>query len=288
VLAEVQADLAAWVEGLVDAAEPNVLTDPPEVDAAATAAVVAVHFVRQVARTAIASRLRARLTATIVGGQVAIEGFHGELRAAYSELFMELVDVVEDPLSTGDQTVLRCALAVPPGVRTAIMGTQNIKGTGLDFVYRWIALDTAEQNLAALGSSDPAVRRAALQRLEHPDDPGLIDAGLVAARLRARSPAPEESELQTRAQARAEALHGARKAALGARARRRGKAEAFFAWLEGWVDFIDGARRHGRAKQVMQDLIDQRISHARAAQAMRDLDARAKGGWLVKAMRRDR
>jgi len=66
------------------------------------------------------------------------------------------------------------------------------------------------------------------------------------------------------------------------------KAEALFTWLEGWVDFIDGARRHGRAKQVMQDLIDQRISHPRAAQAMRELDARAKGGWLVKAMRRDR
>lgn len=36
---------------------------------------------------------------------------------------------------------------------------------------------------------------------------------------------------------------------------------------------------------ALQDLIDQRISHARAAQAMRELDARAKGGWLVKAMR---
>jgi len=46
------------------------------------------------------------------------------------------------------------------------------------------------------------------------------------------------------------------------------------------------ARRHSRAKQVMRDLIDRRISHARAAQAMRELDSRAKGGWLVKAMRK--
>ncbi len=285
VLAEVQSALGAWTESAVDAAPQASLTDPPEVDAPATAAVVAAHFVRQVARTAIACRLRARLATTITAGPGAIEGFHGELRAAYSELFMELVDVVDDPLSTGDQTVLRCALAVPPGVRVAIMGTQNIKGTGLDFVYRWIALDTASQNLAALQSGDPAVRRAALQRLENPDDPGLLDAGLVAARLRTRAAAREEAELQTRAEVRAEATHQARRAALGARARKRGKAEAFFAWLELWVDFIDGARRHARARVVMRDLIDQRISHARAAQAMRELDARAKGGWLVKAMR---
>jgi len=288
VLGDVQAAIGAWAEAAIDGSEPAVLTDPPEVDVAATAAVVAAHFVRQVARTAIACRLRARLGETIAAGPGAIEGFHSELRAAYSELFMELIDIVDDPLSTGDQTVLRCALAVPPGVRVAVMGTQNIKGTGLDFVYRWIALDIAQQDLAALQSGDPAVRRAALQRLENPDDPGLIDAGLVAARLRARSPGPDEDELQARAQARAEALHVARKSALGARARRHSKAEAFFTWLEGWVDFIDGARRHGRAKQVMQDLIDQRISHPRAAQAMRELDARAKGGWLVKAMRRDR
>ena len=74
-------------------------------------------------------------------------------------------------------------------------------------------------------------------------------------------------------------------AALGQR-KKRGRGERFVAWAEGWVDFIDGARRHSRAKQVMRDLIDRRISHARAAQAMRELDARAKGGWLVKAMRK--
>ena len=96
---------------------------------------------------------------------------------------------------------------------------------------------------------------------------------------------PLSTELQARAQVRAEAMHQTRWAALGARARKRGKAEAFFAWLELWVDLIDGARRHARARVVMRDLIDQRISHARAAQAMRELDARARGGWLVKAMR---
>ena len=41
------------------------------------------------------------------------------------------IDVVVDPLTTGDQVILRCAKSVPPGVRVILMGTQNIKGTGL-------------------------------------------------------------------------------------------------------------------------------------------------------------
>jgi hypothetical protein len=142
----------------------------------------------------------------------------------------------------------RCALAVPPGVDVTVMGTQNIKGTGLDFVYRWIALDVAMQDLASLASTDAETRAAALRRLESPDDPGLIDAGLVAARLNARAPEPGEVELQTRARTAVAARHEARRAALGQR-KKRGRGERFAAWAEGWVDFLDGARRHGRAKQ---------------------------------------
>jgi poly-gamma-glutamate synthase PgsB/CapB len=285
VYASTRADLGPWAEEALAAAPYTGPVEPPEVDVPATSAAAAEHFARQVARTVIAARLHARLRAALLAGPAAIEELHGELHAAYRELFLELVDIVEDPLTTGDQVVLRCALAVPPGVRVSLMGTQNIKGTGLDFVYRWIALDVAMQDLASLGSADPETRAAALRRLESPDDPGLLDSGLVAARLNARAPQPGEVELQTRARTAVAARHEARRAALGQR-KQRGRAERLAAWAEGWVDFLDGARRHGRAKQVMRDLIDRRISHARAAQAMRELDSRAKGGWLVKAMRK--
>ena len=286
-IAAVQADIAAWAEAAVAAAPRLAASDSeaPEVDEPASPASVAAHFVRQLARSAIACRLRARLARALTTGAAAIDGFHAELRAAYRGLFLELIDVVEDPASSGDQVVLRCALAVPPGVRVAAMGTQNIKGTGLDFVYRWIALDAASQALAQLQARDPQIRRAALLRLESPDDPGLLDAGLVAHVLALRRPAEGEAELQARAQARARERHAARRAALAER-RRRGRSEAVLGWLEGLVDFIDGARRFARAREVMADLVDQRISHARAAQAMRELDARAKGGWLAKSLRR--
>jgi poly-gamma-glutamate synthase PgsB/CapB len=284
VLQAVTTALAGWATEAVAQAEPAPPA-APEVDAPATPAEAAAHFVRQVARAAIGARLHARLAACLAAGEAAIPGFHAALRAAYEALFLELLDVVEDPLSTGDQVVLRCALAVPPGVRATLMGTQNIKGTGLDFVYRWVALDAAQRDLQALASRDPGLRAAAWQRLESPGDPGLLDSGLVAARLAALTPAEAEAEARARAQARAETRHQARRAALATRARPRSRGERLAGWVEGWIDFIDGARRHRRARVVMRDLAAQRISHARAARVMRELDARAKGGWLIKKLR---
>lgn len=285
--AEVQAaalaDLGGWARAAVEAGD-EAAVEPPEVDAPATTEEVVRAWVRQVARTAIAARLHARLTACLTTGPSAIEGFHRGLRAAYEALFMELIEVIEDPLTTGDQVVIRCAMAAPPGVRVVIMGTQNIKGTGLDFVYRWLALAAAQRDLQALASRDAAVRAAAWSRLASPDDPGLIDAGLVAGRLAVLSPRAGEEEMHARALAQAQARHAARRAGLGGRAR-GGIGVALLGWVEGWIDFVDAVVRQRRARQVMRDLAAQRISHARAALVMRELDARAKGGWLVRRWR---
>ncbi|MBL9106347.1 MAG: hypothetical protein JNL82_35825 [Myxococcales bacterium] len=282
VVREVQADVGAWALAAAEAARAGAgPQEPPEVDAPAAAEEVARQWVRQVARTAVVARLHARLGECLERGSRAIEGFHRGLRAAYEELFLELLDVIEDPHSTGDQVVLRCALAVPPGVRVTVMGTQNIKGTGLDFVYRWIALAAAQQSLAALASRDPAARAGAWQRLASPDDPGLLDAGLVAARVAATAPRPEEAEAHARVLASATALHQARRQGLGGRAR-SGRMTAVVGWLEGWIDFVDAVVRQRRAARVMRDLARQRIGHARAALVMRELDARAKGGWLAR------
>jgi hypothetical protein len=297
VQAAVRAGLGAWAESVIvqaqqtddrsaptdDAAAPAPDDATPELDAPASPAEAAAHFVRQVARAAIAARLHGRLLRCLAG-EIAIPEFHATLHAAYTALFLDLLDVVEDPLATGDQVTLRCALAVPPGVHAVLMGTQNIKGTGLDFVYRWVALDAAQRDLRALASPHPELRAAAWQRLEYPDGPGLLDAGLVAARLARMTPDPLDAEAHARVLALAHARHAARRAALGL-STRRGWRETAATWCEGWVDFLDTIRRQRRARQVMRDLVARRISHPRAAQVMRDIDARAKGGWLLKRLR---
>ncbi|MDC0720824.1 hypothetical protein [Nannocystis bainbridge] len=287
VLTVVRNELNPWLVGLVESADVLEDSDPPECVRLASPQEVADHFLRQLARTAVCVRLRARVEAAFEAGAAGMPlGLvHAAVRDAYRHLFMDLVEVVVDPLTTGDQVILRCALTVPPGVRAILMGTQNIKGTGLDFVYRWTALDLAQQNLLALASHEPEVRRQALQRLAQPPDPGLVDAGLVAAQLEQRIPYDGEAELQSFAAARARALHQTRLADLSAGPARGGRHDKFLGWLESCVEFIDGARRYYIARQVMRDLVTLRISHARAAAVMRELDSRAKGGWLIRGLR---
>src|SRR5205823_356969 len=60
---------------------------------------------------------------------------------AYRALFWETIVPLHDATLTGDQVIDRVARAIPPGAHGAIMGVQNIKGTGLDFIYRWVSLD---------------------------------------------------------------------------------------------------------------------------------------------------
>ena len=55
---------------------------------------------------------------------------------------------------------------------------------------------------------------------------------------------------------------------------------------EGWIDWIDSARRSRMAKSIIDDLVAARISHQRASVEMRKVVGRIKGGWLIKALRR--
>jgi hypothetical protein len=217
--------------------------------------------------------------------RAAIAGFHRELRAAYRELFEDTVIVVADPGETGDQIIARCARAVPPGTDVDIMGIQNIKGTGLDFVYRWLALDETTARLAALASPQRDVRLAALQGLETFADYGLVDAGLAAAALAAHTAEhPDEIVALERARDQVRAVHEARRAALG-RAAGRDLLDRALAVVEAVIDPLDSIRRRRRATAVMADLVAERISHARAAREMRALYDRQKGGWLADGLR---
>ena len=74
------------------------------------------------------------------------------MRAAYRELFLERVTRVDDSNASGDQIVDLCVRLAPPGQRVSLLGAQNIKGTGLDWVYRWLAVDAASRALARLAS----------------------------------------------------------------------------------------------------------------------------------------
>ncbi len=197
--------------------------------------------------------------------------------ATYRALFLESITLLPDPKISGDALITRIAIALPPGARASLIGMQNIKGTGLDFVYRWISIDTVVGLLSRLEGADAQTRQEVLNRLLAHGDYGLVDASLALTRVSSLEPAETETEraLQQALTAQLGALVEQRKLALGSHQQgslRRHTAK----FLRSSVDFIDSILRRRRADQIIAQLVAGRISHAAAAAEMRALVARGK------------
>ncbi len=77
-----------------------------------------------------------------------------EFKSLAREWFTQKFVVIEDFFTTGDQLVHRICREVPPGMVVRIMGMQNIKGTGLDFVHKWQAWDSCFHLFNGLMAAD--------------------------------------------------------------------------------------------------------------------------------------
>lgn len=289
-LSRVRAEVAALLAPLAQAlgAPPGRVPPGPEVVAPADAADVVHHALRQATRIAVHARLRAQLDALFGGGRgdarARAAALNRIIAGAYRELYEELIVPVEDPGESGDQIIDRCARAVPPGTQVSVMGIQNIKGTGLDFVYRWLALDQTMARLSRLSAEDPAARIAALRELESFEDYGIVDTTVAAIVLGEHVQRPlgeEEARYARNALERVRSIHEERKRALE-QAAEADLGSRIVGLIERLLDPLDSIRRRYRSRSVMRDLIDHRISHGRAAKEMRALYDRQGGGWLWK------
>ena len=161
------------------------------------------------------------------------------------------------------------------------MGLQNIKGTGLDFVYRWVSIDAVERMLALVASETAAERTEGLRLLAMHGDFGLLDAQRAVTCLEALGPgdrgAPDVAHAALLERLRA--LVAEKERAL--REQKRGTAgDAVRRAIGKTLDYIDSMRRQGMATRVIDDLVRGRISHAGAASRMRAIVARQKGAWM--------
>lgn len=281
--------VAALRAALVAPPAPPPDDEHPETLAPPTADDVVEHALFELARMQLRARLEARLarlfTAPTEAGRVA---FRADFAAAYRALFLAQVHTVEDSGATGDQIIDFCARAVPPGADVTLMGTQNIKGTGLDFVYRWLALDLVVKTLRDQASPREDRRLAALAELESFEDHGLVDTGYaraILARPPPQRPGPDEVAARQRIAAKVEAIWARRKAAL-VEQKKAGLLDRVAAWGEGLLDWVDSIHRTHASNQIIDDLVHHRISHGRAAIEQRKLVGRIKGGWLAKLVRR--
>jgi len=101
--------------------------------------------------------------------------FHKLLRG----WFFKKILVIEDQHATGEEIINTIAEATPPGMLNKIMGLQNIKGTGLDFVYRWqsweICYNACQDMLLGVGKA----QQESLETLFSFQEYGLLSEKLV-------------------------------------------------------------------------------------------------------------
>ena len=222
----------------------------------------------------------------------AIEGAAGDrsklvrrIRKLYIQLVLERVHLLDDPGASGDQVLHFLVSHIPPGVRARAMGMQNIKGTGLDFVYRWESYAQVTAILRDLQQAEPVAAVELLRRLRIHPDYGLLDARLarqVVAQLR-RQRGADWSEIDGEA-AHTEQLLGervvSREQALARGRSRIRLADRTLGLLEHLFDTLHSIYRRRAANRILDDLLHRRISHGRAAARMREITVAQRGGWL--------
>ena len=195
-----------------------------------------------------------------------------ELRKAARSLFRAIFQahlvLLPSSEASGDQVIDLVARSCPAGATLRVMGIQNIKGTGLDFVYRWVHSALPLRWSEDLFHPDRSVQLASLSRLERWREWSIPTCQEVLRALAAMNADTTTSQAQGTVQDMVMSELERRRSQLDVResAFSLGSWVSNMAWLI-W-DPADALYRRWRTDRIWQDLSCGRISHARAAREL--------------------
>ncbi len=200
--------------------------------------------------------------------------------------------IVDNYSATGEQIIRRVIDATPPGIRNRVMGIQNIKGTGLDFIYRFQAWASCHEACQLMRSNDirevqkglqtlslmpqfgqlcQTELRQAIDDLESSPNGARPDIDPILATVKARCD-ESRSELEELFQEQNQP-DDEKKGLLG-------HSNWLINAVEQYFEINDAVRRRNIADQVYSDLAAERISRQQAVEQIRKINKRQKGGWL--------
>ena len=224
-----------------------------------------------------------------------IERMDKEMRSLVRSWFIGKIVIVDDYYATGDQVIDHICRKTPPGLSNRIMGLQNIKGTGLDFVYRWQAWESCSQLCRQLAEADGPDFKKALSELSAFQENGLLSEEqirLTCTTVQNKSIAQTEqyqAELALIMANMEAALDKIKHDQLSVNIK-SGKsiifAEKLAHFIEGLLDSGDAVKRRRLANRIYDDLANELISGERAAKELKLLNKRQKGGWLWAGIQR--
>jgi len=272
----------AW-RHVVAALEPGPLTSWGAAQERAQALAPAAHSLAQALRSATPTWAEELVTHLLLASarylafQAALAG-NRELRARlYRSLVEASLVIVADSGASGDQIIDTAVHAAPPGTDLRLMGLQNIKGTGLDFAYRWVEWGEVHASLAALAQAGPEERGRILGDLGTRNyGCVMVCDGVLAALASDEQHVELRPVMQHVALARQALIH-ARTAGSG----RGGPLASAVTVLERMLDPFHGIVRRRRGRRILEELAAMRISHDQAQRELKHLVDEQKGGWLL-------
>ncbi|GAA4354853.1 hypothetical protein [Kangiella marina] len=208
-------------------------------------------------------------------------------------LIKNKVIVIEDPHLPGESILKKVIETTPIGITNNIMGLQNIKGTGLDFVYRWEAWEKCSKAITKVLNSNTLSEQVtqAVDDLVSFKEYGALSFEAIAEcinQLKKRRLFQDDA-LQQKVTMLEEnyslqlkeyddikdsvAISDHKKKSIF-----EGQVASF---LEKILDLGDAVRRRKNANSIYKDLANNRISVNRAISELKRLNKRQKGGWLT-------
>ena len=212
-----------------------------------------------------------------------------EFRELSWRWFRRTIVVVENYHISGNGLVTLIAEDTPPGYLNRIMGLQNIKGTGLDFVDRWCAWESCHRSASQLLDRDPAEAERGLRGLSTFQDFGRLSEEMVRQTLEEVKKASfaQSERIQAELAMIASNLDTAMariREESGAAATGRGWFASLLEIVEGFLEPGDSVKRRKTADRIYRDVVAERISSTRAEVELKSLTQRQKGGWLARAV----
>ena len=198
-------------------------------------------------------------------------------RALFREVFLSHLRVVPSSDATGDEVITAIAQACPAGTRVRAMGIQNIKGTGLDFVYRWVHSAPPLRWAEDLFHPDRSVQLTALSRLERWREWSIPTCQEILRALTVMQADAAGSQVQTTVRERLEEELQRRRGLCSGGIGRSSLRYRLLHALWGLWDPFDALWRRWTSDRIWEDLAQRRISHTRAARELARLAGRQRG-----------
>jgi len=206
---------------------------------------------------------------------------------------IQRIEVVHDSMTTGEQIINLLANKTPIGFFTRIMGMQNIKGTGLDFVYRWQAWELCHSAGEKLHAKKQTIVAEGLQELKSFKEYGVLSKDYVLNLLdsvqdkkimQSELFQAELTEIKTNLVEQMSKLEASSIKSNNAKGDSK-LLKMIVNFTEKFLDIGDAVKRRKRADLIYKDMAAQRISHNKAALELQELTKRQKGGWLWKSFK---